>query len=184
MKKPLRQKIAGYLFRREFGKQNIHRRLVTFEEAGSIGILYDSTDEKDFELVRKYVKEIRENHHKEVLALGYYDQKELPPMRFSKLGLDFFTKKDINWHYKPMASIVRNFTQREFDLLIDLHTGNSIPFQYIVAGSRAKFKIGKYEKKATPFYDFMISVPEQMNLRQFIEQVNHYLKSLKNDNKH
>ena len=83
-----------------------------------------------------------------------------------------------------MASIVRNFTQREFDLLIDLHTGNSIPFQYIVAGSRAKFKIGKYEKKATPFYDFMISVPEQMNLRQFIEQVNHYLKSLKNDNKH
>ena len=181
MKKPLRLKIARYIFRREFGKQNIQRKLITFDQAVSIGILYDSSDEKDFELVRKYVKEIREQHHKEVLALGYYDQKELPPMRFSKLGLDFFTRKDLNWYYKPMASIVRNFSQREFDILIDLHTGNSIPFQYIVAGSKAKFKIGKYERKSTPFYDLMISVPEQTSLKQFIEQVNHYLKALKND---
>lgn len=181
MNKPLRIKIAGYLFRREFGKQQAQRRLITFEKANSIGILYDSTEEKDFEMVRKYVKEIREQHHKEVLALGYYDQKELPPMRFSKLGLDFFTKKDLNWYYKPMASVVKNFAHREFDLLIDLHTGNSIPYQYIVASSRAKFKIGKYERKSTAFYDFMISMPDNAGLKQLIEQVNHYLKSLRDD---
>lgn len=56
MNKPLRIKIAGYLFRREFGKQQAQRRLITFEKANSIGILYDSTEEKDFEMVRKYVK--------------------------------------------------------------------------------------------------------------------------------
>lgn len=182
MKKPLRIKIAGYLFRREFGKQNVQRKLITFEKANSIGIIYDSTDEKDFEMVRKYVKEIREQHHKDVLALGFYDQKELPPMRFSKLGLDFFTKKDLNWYYKPMAPVVKNFAIKEFDILLDLHTGNSIPFQHIVASSKAKFKIGKYDRKATAFYDFMISMPENTGLRQLIEQVNHYLKSLRDDN--
>lgn len=181
MKKQLRLKLAGYLFQKEFGKQQPQRKLIPFDKASSIGILYDSTDEKDFELVKKYVKEIRERFHKEVLALGYYDRDELPPMRFSKLGLDFFTRKDLNWYYKPMAGVVKNFTSKEFDMLIDLHTGHHITFKYIVAGSRARFKIGRYDRKSTAFYDFMISMPEQISLRQMMEQFTHYLNSLKND---
>ncbi len=179
MKKTFRHKIANHLFLREFRNHKAQQHMVSFNEAKSIGILYDSSDEKNFELVRKYVKDIRENHHKEVLALGYYDQSELPPMRFAKLGLDFFTRKSLNWYFKPISPIVRNFTQKDFDILLDLHTGNSIPYRYIVALSKAKFKIGRYERTAAPFYDFMISTPEQIQLPQFIQQVNHYLSILK-----
>lgn len=50
-----------------------------------------------------------------------------------------------------MASVVKNFAHREFDLLIDLHMEILISYQYIVASSRAKFKIGKYERKSTAF---------------------------------
>jgi hypothetical protein len=155
--------------------------MVAFSDAKSIGILYDSSNEKDFELVRKYVKEIRETHHKEVLALGYYDQPDLPPMRFAKLGLDFFTKKSLNWYYKPVSPIVKNFVSKDFDILIDLHTENSIQFRYVVALSKAKFKIGRYERSAAAFYDFMISAPIHLLLPQLIEQVNHYLKSLNHE---
>ncbi len=179
MKKTLRHKIADYLFHREFKNHKAKQHLIPFEKAKSIGILYDSSNEKYFELVKRYVKEIRELHQKDVLALGYYDQDELPPMRFSKLGLDFFTRKTLNWYYKPSNPIVKNFVNREFDILIDLHTGNSIPFKYIVAMSKARFKIGKYEKGSTSFYDFMISTRENLALPQFIEHVNHYLKSFK-----
>jgi hypothetical protein len=176
MKKTFRNKVANFLFLREFKQSHQTHQLITFDKAKTIGILYDSTNEKHFELVKKYVKDIRESHGKDVLALGYFDQKELPPMRFSKLGLDFFTKKDLNWHFKPMAAVVKNFVTREFDILIDLNTGHSIPFRYVVAMSRAKFKIGKYEKAALKFYDFMISTSENITLPQFIDQVNHYLK--------
>jgi hypothetical protein len=139
-----------------------------FEEIKNNEILY----------IKKYVKDIRENMNKEVLALGYYDQNELPPMRFAKLGLDFFTKKNLNWHFKPITPIVKNFVNKEFDMLIDLHTGNSLPFRYVVAMSKAKFKIGKYDSKVARFYDFMISTEEHIALPQFIEQVNHYLKKI------
>ncbi|MBK7888224.1 MAG: hypothetical protein IPJ86_13320 [Bacteroidetes bacterium] len=184
MKKSFRQKIGRYLFLREYRSDRHNRRLVSFEEAKSIGILYDSTNEKHFELVRKYVKMMREQDHKEVLALGYFDDKELPPMRFSKLGLDFFTRKDLNWYYKPIAPVVKNFVHREFDILIDLHTGNSIPFRYIVASSNAGFKIGKYDRLAVPFYDFMLSVSDTLTFSQFVEQVNHYLKSFNYESAH
>jgi hypothetical protein len=127
------------------------------------------------------VKDVRENDHKEVLALGYYDQKELPPMRFSKLGLDFFTKKNLNWHFKPIAPIVKNFINKEFDILIDLHNNDNLHFRYIVAMSKARFKIGKYDKKVARFYDFMISTADHIALPQFIEQINHYINRFNNE---
>lgn len=183
MKKQFRLLAGRYAFKQEYRKVSRASRLIPFEEAKSIGILYDSTEEKDFDLVRKYVKEIRETHHKEVLALGYYDRKELPPMRFSKLGLDFFTQKDLNWLFKPVANVVRNFMNREFDILIDLHTGDNLPFRHIVAGSGARFKIGQYDKAYSYLYDFMLSGSERLSFPQYIDQVKHYLNALKNEEK-
>ncbi len=179
MKKRFCLAVGRFMFAREHGSQHQAQRTMSFDEARSIGILYDSTEEKDFDLVRKYVKEIREKYHKEVLALGYFDQKELPPMRFSKLGLDFFTQSDLNWYYKPISAVVRNFAQKEFDILLDLHTGDSIPFRYIVAESRSRFKIGKYDVPNVKLYDFMLSTKEHLPFAQYIEQVKHYMNTIR-----
>ncbi len=181
MKKTFRQKIGRYLFLREFRNNRKSSGIVSYNDAKSIGILYDSTNENHYNLVKKYVRMMREQDHKEVLALGYFDGKDLPPMRFAKLGLDFFTRKDLNWYFKPIAPVVKNFVQREFDILIDLHTGNNVPFRFIVASSKASFKIGKYDHLSVPFYDFMLSVSDSLSFPQFIEQVNHYLISFRNE---
>ena len=155
--------------------------MVGFKDAKTIGIIYDSTDEKNFEIIRRYVKDLRENYKKDVLALGFYDKKDLPPTRLAKLGLDFFTRKSLNWHYRPVAPVVKNFIAKDFDILIDLHTSNSIIFRYVSASTKAKFKIGKYDKAASLFYDFMISVNDTITLPAFIDQVNHYLNLLKHE---
>ncbi len=181
MRKKIKSKIAHYLFHREFSSQSRQHRLISFNNAKSIGILYDSTNERNYDIIKKYVKELRETYKKDVLALGYYDKKELPNDRFAKLGLDFFTRKSLNWHYKPIAPIVKNFMVKDFDILIDLHTSNSIIFRYITASTKAKFKIGKYSRLAAPFYDFMISIQDGVSLPQFIEQVNHYLNQIKHE---
>ena len=91
MKKNLRHKIAHVVFLNEFRNKFSKGGVVPFDQATSIGIIYDSSNEAHYDIVRKYVKELRETHHKDVLALGYYDQKELPTLRFSKLGLDFLS---------------------------------------------------------------------------------------------
>jgi hypothetical protein len=100
-------------------------------------------------------------------------------MRFSKLGLDFFTQSDLNWYYKPISAVVRNFAQKEFDILLDLHTGDSIPFRYIVAESRSRFKIGKYDVPNVKLYDFMLSTKEHLPFAQYIEQVKHYMNTIR-----
>src|SRR5688572_3619106 len=122
MKKKIKSKIAHYLFHREFASHDRQQKVVSFTEARSIGIIYDSTNERNYDIIKRYVKELRDIYKKDVLALGYYDKKELPNDRFAKLGLDFFTRRALNWHYKPIAPIVKNFIAKDFDIFIDLHT--------------------------------------------------------------
>ncbi|MEO5571269.1 MAG: hypothetical protein ABIT08_00495 [Bacteroidia bacterium] len=155
------------------------QKSVPFSEAKTIGILYDATNERDYELVKKFVKEIREQK-KDVLALGYYNAKELPNMRYVKLGLDFFTKKSLNWHLKPNQAAISNFINAKFDILINLTIEKNFPLKYIFAKTKAKFKIGKYDKKNAAYYDMMIQTDENVSLGKFIELTVHYLNQLRN----
>ena len=74
--------------------------VISFDQAKTIGIIYDATRDQDFELMKNYVRDIR-SMGKDVVSLGYFNQKELPGMRFMKLGLDLFTKKSLDWKMKP-----------------------------------------------------------------------------------
>lgn len=178
-KRKIRNQIANYLFNRELRNHVRNPRTISFDSAKSIGILYEGTENEDYELVKSYVKELRDQK-KEVLALGFVDQKELPNMRFSKLGLDFFTRKNLNWHLKPVHPMVTKFINGDFDILIFLNIEKSLPLKYVAAATKAKFKIGKYDRKNSKYCDFMIKTEEQVQLKQFIELVNQYLKIFSN----
>ena len=176
----LRQNLSRYLMNRELKGMKRSGEVVTYTRASSIGILYDATHEKDYELIKEYVRAMRAQS-KDVIALGYYDQQELPNTRFMKLGLDFFTRKALNWRMKPGNPIVNNFINKNFDILICLNLKQNIPLRYVSALTRARFKIGKYESGLPNIYDFEIKMDGQVTLRQMIEQVNHYLNLIRND---
>src|SRR5438093_10544594 len=100
--------IANLRFRNELKKTASKREVVSFESAKKIGLLYDATDDHNFEVMKQYVKQVR-GQQKEVLALGYIDRKQMPQTRFPQLGLDFFTKKDMGWKLIPDNLAVNNF---------------------------------------------------------------------------
>jgi hypothetical protein len=175
-----KSKLARFMMYRELKSINRSGEVVSYSNAGSIGILYNATADKDYELIKEYVKSMRAQS-KDVIALGYFDKQELPSMRFMKLGLDFFTRKALNWKLKPSNPIVNNFIQRNFDILICLNIDQNIPLRYISALAKARFKVGKYESGIPPIYDLQIKVEEPVTLRQMIEQVNHYLNLIRND---
>ncbi len=180
LNKNIRSKVANYLFLREMRHKRRVQKTIPFDQAKKIGILYDSTSDRHYETVKLFVKNIR-SEHKDVLALGYYDKRELPHDRFAKLGLDFFTRKSLNWYMKPHHPIINNFINADFDILINLNIEKSFPLKYISALSNAKFKIAKYDRRNAPFCDMMIHTDENISLGKFMEQVLHYLKLLRNE---
>lgn len=183
-KNGLQNKISGFLLNREIQKRRrIQGKSLTFETAKSIGILYDATDDHDYELMKSYVRNLM-SYSKDVVALGYYNAMELPSTRFMKLGLDFFTKKSMNWRMRPSNPIVNNFIAKPFDILILFNTNKCIPLFYIAHEVRAGFKIGRYDKNSTGLLDFMVkdtgTENGTVNLKDLITNVNHYLMLIKN----
>src|SRR6185436_6813819 len=146
LSKKIRVKLGNLRFLNEVKSLKRKPEVVGFSEAKKIGLLYDATDQYSFEVVKAYVKNVR-NQQKDILALGYVDKKELPQNQFAQFGIDFFTRKHLNWQMIPHTTIVKNFINEQFDILINLNNGKCFPLQYIAAVSHAKFRVGRFDKK-------------------------------------
>ena len=141
-----------------------------------VGILYMATDEQAQTQVRNYVKKIKEDLGiTRVMALGFYDEKELPHYLHTKLNFDAFCLKDLNWYRIPHGNVVQNFIAEEYDVLIDLTLRDHLPLQYIMAKSKARFKVGRLSDANAHFLDMMIDTAGANSLPQLIANIDRYL---------
>ena len=141
-----------------------------------IGIVYLASDEQAHTHVRNYVKKIKEEvgQHR-IMVVGYHEAKDLPAFLHPKLHFDAFTQKDLNWYRIPQGNLVKNFLAEEHDVLIDLTLEDRLPLQYLVAKSRARFKVGRLSDTNKRFLDMMIDTAGSNSLSQFIVNVDKYL---------
>ena len=141
-----------------------------------VGVVYLAVDEKAHLDVRNYVKKLKEDLglHK-IQCIGYFDGKELPFHLHAKLHFDAFCQKDLNWYRIPGGNVVDNFIAEEHDVLLDLTMEDHLPLQYIVAKSRARFKVGRYTEGNKRFLDMMIDTAGARSLPQLIANIDRYL---------
>jgi hypothetical protein len=181
LSKNIRAKLGQLRFLKEVQKQKYKAEVIAYDQASSIGILYDATDERDYETVKAYVKTVRGQHKKDILAMGFVDKKKLPPAQFAQYGLDFFTRSDLDFRLIPNNPIVKNFIDQKFDILINLNSGSCFPLRYIAALSKCRFRVGRYDQKNTSCYDMMIHLSGDTPLKEVIEETEHFLRKIKPD---
>ena len=116
-------------------------------------------------------------------ALGFVKNKNLVQRFLPKLSYDFFSKRDLTWFYKPIHAQVRDFIDKEFDLLIDLSMQDNFPLKYIAGLSNAMLRVGKYSEENTQYYDLMIDTSSTMTSDEYLGQIRHYLTIINCDAK-
>ena len=168
----IRQKVGDFFFKRELKSNPRQREVHNLHTSKSIGILYDATEREDMIKVSEFVNTLFKTK-KDVKALGFVNLKELTHHHMPMLQFDFFFLKDLNWYYKPQNYIIKNFVEKDYDILINLCDSTCIPIKYLAGSSQAKFKVGKYDEDVD-LYDMMIDVKEN-TLSALIKEVNHYL---------
>jgi len=178
----LRIKIGKYYFKREKAKTDCHRQMTSLQDAQRIGILYTLDDVPDYERVSDFVAQLQ-NDHKEVKALGFVKNKNLVQRFLPKLSFDFFSKRDLTWFYKPMHEQVKDFIEKEFDLLIDLSMQDNFPLKYIAGLSNALLRVGKFSDENSAYYDLMIDTKPTMTTDEYLGQIQHYLTIIKSNAK-
>ncbi len=148
-----------------------------FDNATSIGVLYLDDDERYFNKVRAFCKELKDKPNiKSIKALGFVNAREkmLPIWQSQKLEFGYFTLDDLNWHLRPINRVTA-FRNEDFDILIDLTGGNNIPCLYIFKESKAKMKVGLQSSKAEASADFMLIMKSPPTLEEMVSQLKKYL---------
>jgi hypothetical protein len=176
----IRTLIGRHFFRKEISKTVHNHKMVNLQDAKRIGILYTLDEVPVYDVVSEFVSELQ-HEHKEVKALGFVKNKNLIGRFLPKLSYDFFSGKDINWFYKPIHSKVRDFIDKEFDILIDLSLYDSLPLKYISGLSNAFCRVGKFSEENTVCYDLMLDISPSFTLDDYIKQITHYLTVIKSD---
>ncbi|MFM1874892.1 MAG: hypothetical protein RL266_629 [Bacteroidota bacterium] len=153
---------------------------VGIDSARSIGILFNAKDERTFKQIREFADQLRGGGLRKVSALGFVPKSQLEAFLNSSQDFDFFTREDFNWYYRPQGRKVAGFISEPFDILIDLRLSKFTSILFIVALSRAQFKVGRYSSEFKEFYDLMIDVEDSTDLSYFISQIKHYLNMIGN----
>jgi hypothetical protein len=171
-----------------FGEQLLRKKLDekrktrvhNFDDARSVALLYREKGESFFILVKQYVKYLKSEHGiRDIMAMCYIDDKKtVPHYHVHRLKYDYFTRGDVNWRYEVKCDQVDNFIDQQFDILIDFEKKPSLPLQFILAESKAAFKVGYYHSDHEELYDMMLHAGEQDTFDEYIKQVNHYLKRI------
>ena len=152
--------------------------MVNLIQARRVGILYMVGDVPDYDKVSEFVSQLQQEH-KEVKALGFISSKNLISRFLPKLSYDFFSKKDVNWFYRPIHKTVKDFMEKEFDLLIDLSLADSFPLKYISGLSKAICRVGRFSEDNSPYYDLMIDAKPAITIDDYFYQIKHYLTIIK-----
>lgn len=170
----IKNAIGSYFLSMELKTVNRKRTFMNMGDAKSVGILFDATQSENFDLIKKYIVYLKDMK-KRVKAIGFYNQKQTPPMAYSKLEYDFFTLKDLNWYNFPDSIYVRNFIDEDYDILLDLNIHDLFPLKYVSALSKAKFKVGKKNDSNNFTFDLMIDADSSKGLKYFLRNIDTYL---------
>lgn len=153
----------------------VNRRTPNYEEAKSVGILVYTSNPTDFVEVKKLIEAFTKDK-KKVIALVYFPKQEnLSTLDFQHYVL---TDKEIDTWGNIKLEIVQNFIEQSFDYLYCISREEVLVFQYVLAKSKAKCRIGEYSEKNAVFFEMMIHLKAEQDIKTFIEQALHYTQSI------
>ena len=137
------------------------------------GIVYDTQRLSRKELNK--VLHVFESEGLKAESLGFVNDKELKEEHLSEKGDVFYCKKDLSFWYLPKGVSVTQFTEKQFDYLINLDCAGLLPLQAISARSMAKVRMAKHFEQYAFAHDFMSETKADSEWELF-EEIIKYIK--------
>jgi hypothetical protein len=164
----IRGKVGDYVLRKGLKKHKRKMQSCNLRKAASIGIIFNATHVFSFEVIKDFVKELSTTA-KEIIVLGFVDSKQMIDHYLYRKGFEFFTHNQLNWYNKPEGDVIKEFINKEFDILFYLSLDDIYPLRYILALSKAKFKAGRYFEN-DEYMDFMIDIEKEKNAMKELQK--------------
>ncbi len=151
--------------------------MVSIAGARKVVIIFNSDNSANVELARKYYDYLSALG-KKVSAIGYINAKDPSVNMTWWPGINYITRKELNWYFEPEKKIIDNFVGSGYDLLIDLNIAETTPLLFVTAMTPANCKVGKYTEQFLMLYDVMIETAPDKTLKYFLRNVDKYMENI------
>ena len=145
-------------------KKNIPGKIRT------VGLISEAAIEETEDISQKILKTFRKVSPGVTLSKLLYSEVQDP----EKTMVDVFSEADFNLFGKVKSNTLKQFTDREFDLLINLIPGENVFATMLVLQSKAGFKAG-FHSDEFPVYDLSVKVPSDRK-EAFVNELLRYLQ--------
>lgn len=160
-----------YYLNQRLKEHSAKHQMVNFNQAKSIGILFDAGKDENIVWIRRYADEL-EKQKKTVSLLGFVNTNHAN----EQTAYPCFSRKQTNWYLQPAHHVPNEFIEKKFDILLNAFITESATLEYIATFSNAKFRVGPFFENKLYCADFMINLKESDNLADFMKNAIHYLK--------
>lgn len=151
------------------------RYTVDYESAAEIGILLQGKPPFFVEEALK-LRDLLEKDGKKVSILAFSDS--IPQQEEWLEGVSVFSSKQISWSGKQLSPDVQSFMATQFDYLYCFAPAKARVFDAILAGSKARCRVGCYDGSKRNFYEVMIHLKETDNGEVLINEMLRYSRAL------
>jgi hypothetical protein len=154
-------------------KNLVTRNNPTFREAKNIGILFTWEGVKKIEIIQHFINELKIAGKKSTVLCFLEKADEIPSRTYN-----FFSPGDFTFSGSVRSEMLMQFINQEFDFLYHLDTLPNVYIEFILAHSKARCRVSRFDPEKKDFYDFMIKIGENEGIEQLCRHVLHYTKSL------
>lgn len=172
----IKDQLARLKIRSRQKKNPRKKEFHNLESAKNIGILFDTFQEKNRSIAKKFAEDLQQKGYK-VQTVGWVNADELPDFGIAQKIL-FYTNKDIKWSGEPIIPELIKFTDRKFDLLFVLTKSEHHSIKYITQVSLAACKIGSLVDNCEHL-DLMIDQGKNNSIENLISESLKYLALIK-----
>lgn len=160
-------------------RKKAERITLNYKDARNIGIMFNlptlkdkSKNERNLESLKNFVKKLKDDG-KKVQGLTFDNKNS--PYNFKHY---YFASREITYLRSLRSESVKKFINNDFDYLFCIDIKPSYVFHNILAKSKAKCRIGKYDINKINYFELMIKIKDTDGIDVLIDQMNHYTQEL------
>ncbi len=179
----IQDSIAKHQLRRIKSKYERTRSLLRLNEAKKILIVYAWKDNSAYEQVQASIRIMQAESpkaHIEQLCYYRFRDKKLPEALIQK-NLILLNRHRLNLFGLPKKALLTILLEKNYDLLADFTFNDYKPLLFTISVIRAKLKTGPDLPGRKEYYDLMIGLREGDKLKDFTQNLIHYLNIFKSN---
>ena len=147
----------------------------SFREAENLGIVFTWEGIKKIETIQHFINELKIAGKNSTVLCFLERPDEIPSKTYH-----FFSPEDFDFLGSARSTEVQHFMNQKYDFLYHLDTLPNVYIEYILAYSKSRCRVSRYDIEKKDFYDFMIKIGENEGIEHLCRHVLHYTKSLVN----